>query len=222
MRRNRLVGVGIIIAAAILIGSAFYTSYKKEGDELFAYLPNEESGVPVEQSDYIVGYVPEEDGKFNAYIKRIYTDSGATIIEADYFQTLRGKKAALRAINGNSCYSENLSKEQMLQKTNALKDDEEFEDKFYELQIGCFYNGIWLDVNDNTKIRTFDVALTKPILMTYVREEYGPHQQQGVESAWVISMDTLKKIVAGSNYDIPFLLTVSGGKITEIQEIYRP
>jgi hypothetical protein len=146
--------------------------------------------------------------------------------------TLRGKEAVIKRLSDtkNGCFAgrpELLKiKSEIINQVNVLSDNSEFETQYYKIDnkygIYCFMNGIWMDVNDNSKIRTFEVNLSGPVIVAYQRDKYGPYKLIDGVSAWEISLGTIKNIISNTTYKIPFSIVVSGGKITEINEIYRP
>lgn len=168
-----------------------------------------------------------EDGIFRTYIKKIYNLNEKTFIDADYFVTLRGKEAASSALNTGECVlKDNITKKQAMDIINSLSDDNtKFADKFYNYSLfnDCFNNGIWLDVNENPKIRVLEVDLKNPISMANGRDEYGIQpQQKDAIPVWKISLEALKNTLSKVNYDIPFEIIIKNNKIIDIKEIYRP
>ena len=178
-----------------------------------------------------------EDGSFTGYITKAYDKNYKKYIDIDYFETLREKAAVLKVLNGSlssSCFAKypTPTKAEILAQINNLKDDSTFNEQFRLLSnqndgVACFPefpNGIWLDSNENSKIRTFEVRLDGPILAAYVREEFGFHKMktEGDAGLYEITWDTFKNIIAGVNYKIPFGITVSENQVIKIGEIYRP
>lgn len=176
-----------------------------------------------------------EDGKFSGYITRAYDKDSKKYIDIDYFVTLTGKAAVLKDFDSyNDCfvkYSTPTKRATILAEISNLKDDSTFDDQFRLLEnqnngadcFPSFPNGIWLDSNENSKIRTFEVSLNTPIIAAYIRDEFGPYKLRMPEgSANEIPWDTFKNIIARAGYKIPFGVTVLENKVVEISEIYRP
>ena len=225
----------IIVGVVLVAGSAYYLGGRTKVDPLESELTDDQQATSSPTSTEGTKY--PEDGNFTGYITKAYDKDSKKYIDIDYFVTLWEKAAVLKRLDtplSNNCFAKypTPTKATILAEINNLKDDSTFNEQFRLLSnqndgVACFpdfSNGIWLDSNDNPKIRTFEANLNKLIRVSYVREEFGLHKisTSGDAGLYEVTWDTFKNIISGVSYKIPFRIIVSENKIVEITEIYRP
>lgn len=167
-----------------------------------------------------------------SYIKKAYELNGKRYIDADYFQALSGTDAVIYALKHDMVRPANgYTKEQDLAffESEKAKNPDKIEYVVNDyLEQGSFPNGVWLDINENPKIRTLEVDLKSPVIKFAYDHSYTipgmSLRPEGSESVvYIGAWDDLKKLIAYTKGTYPpFMLTLSGEKVTDIAEIYRP
>jgi hypothetical protein len=194
----------------------------KPNEYLFTYTPDSP------QADYD----SSKDGKYSVYVVKAYDQGFKRYIDAYYFQTLTDKAAVLYRINSGGClFSPELKrlKNQIIKEISSFSDhSEQFNQQYYELDekygLDCFPSGTWIDVNESPAIKVFEVNLKKPIVVSYYIDQYDFNNllsnNFGIPS---IPWNELKDVTSNEDYSpMGFSVNVSGGKIIEMHEIYRP
>jgi hypothetical protein len=141
------------------------------------------------------GYVPVPKSKntYPAYITDIYTKKGKTYVVADYIQWFEGKEA-----------------------------DRIFLQKEPDSGLEGAPDGYYI-VNDNPKLRTFEVKRNAEVLMQ-IYNRNGKANQLTIIWNEPITFDKFTNIFAKDNLlkGYPYHLTISNGKISKIVQQYIP
>ena len=236
----------VVLAFLIACGSIYYIQHKYVSTLMNAkisYAPV--SSTPISSTTQTLF---PEDGTHDAYIVKAYEKESKKYIDVDYFITLRGKDAALRSFNDtkSGCLSGSPDllkiKPALISKINSFSDNySEFQDQFYKLMdqynFNCFPNGIGMDVNDNPKIRTFEVSLKNSIEVHEPIPGYGPTEKiiekDGSTYRYNISWSTFENLVSGitingsdvqfsTNFQPPFSIVVLENKVIEMKALFGP
>lgn len=171
--------------------------------------------------------------KQSGYIKSVYEKDRKRYLDINYIQTLRGKEAAIKGIEIGRCQVAGKTKEDLLKEINLLNSNNlELEDKIFIILPTCFPNGVWLDINENPKIRTFEIVENALIKFAYaydfcdVSGSYGPYSVTYEIFEKCINkkeeVDEGRHIVSYPFKTIPFEITIKDNQVTEVSEIYRP
>ncbi len=209
-----LVGVLIAIGVIVVFGAGYYLTQEKdltfeESDDFEVIVDTTENVDNTEEDelevvDDPIEQVNSEDGEYISYIKRVYKDEGKWFIDFDYAQYLTGQEAKDKAVETGKCQSD---------------------------YSNCFPNGVWLYVNENPKIRTFEVsggALIKMVNNCIAVYDWGLDPAGFVKDEketriyeWITSIENLKKI--SENMDVlPYTIVINSNKVISIKENYLP
>jgi hypothetical protein len=143
------------------------------------------------------GYKPVMKSKDThpAYIKSIYTKGGKTYITADYIEWYEGAEA-----------------------------DKQFRIREHPVEFNEAPDGFYI-INDNKKLRTFEVQANSTILMQYYKRTANQSDDDIIWNEKISSPKFLTLFKDPKGWDMkayPYHLTVKNGKIVKIIQQFIP
>jgi hypothetical protein len=146
-------------------------------------------------ADTDAGYtpVPKSKDTHPAYIQEIYTKNDKTYMLVDYINWYEGKDADLEFAKREPEYGQ------------------------YGAPSGYFI------VNDNTKLRTFEISSDSPVLMQIYNRTGKPGEADIVWNE-LITLSKFKEVLAKDAilYEYPYHLKIHDGKVVQVIQQFIP